>query len=142
MIVLPALGDVYYCDGKIARCNDQVLTPPAPVIDSNALLLMSEGAATPVDVAFAGKKIHLGSAAANLCYVARGSAVGAIDQANIWDYAAGAAILRVLGVPFKYASGKDVDFTALYTHHAVPEPTLICPEAHFKTLQAGLTLSA
>jgi len=135
---LPALGDVYYTDGETAHCNSLQLSRPAPVIDSNALLLMSEGASSTIQVEFEGKHIHLGSASANLCYVARGSAVGAIDQANIWDYAAGAAILRVLDVPFKYASGKDVDFAALYTDHAVPEPTLICPSQHFETLQQGL----
>lgn len=138
VISLPALGDVYYTSGETAHCNNHQLTPPTPIIDSNALLLVSEGAFSTTDITFEGKHIHLGSAAANLCYVAKGSAVGAIDQANIWDYAAGAAILRVLDVPFKYASGKDVDFTALYTNHAVPEPTLICSANHFDTLQKGL----
>lgn len=138
VIALPALGDVYYSDSQTAHCNKTQLTPPTPIIDTNALLLISEGAFSTTDITFEGKHIHLGSAAANLCYVAKGSAVGAIDQANIWDYAAGAAILRVLHVPFKYASGKDVDFTALYSNHAVSEPTLICTENHFKTLQKGL----
>lgn len=138
VIALPALQDVYYTDGQTAHCNDQQLSPPGPIIDPNALLLVSEGAFSVTDIAFDGKIIHLGSAAANLCYVAKGSAVGAIDQANIWDYAAGAAILDVLNVPFKYASGKSVDFTALYTKPAVPEPTLICPAEHFDILQKGL----
>ncbi len=137
-ISLPALGDTYFTDGKTAWCNTTMLTQPKPVIDPNALLLVSEGAFQTTDIDFEGKIIHLGSAAANLCYVAKGSAVGAIDQANLWDYAAGAAILRVLGVPFCYASGKEVDFKALYTHHAAPEPTLICPAEHFETLQKSL----
>jgi myo-inositol-1(or 4)-monophosphatase len=140
VFALPALNDVYYTDGKTAHCNSHQLTPPAPIIDANALILMSEGMSSSIDFKFEGKNIQLGSASANLCYVAKGSAVGAIDKANIWDYAAGAAILRVLDVPFKYASGKDVDFTALYTDHAVPEPTLICPAQHFETLQKGLTM--
>lgn len=140
VIALPALGDVYFTEGKTAKCNDITLSRPTPKIDPNALLLVSEGAFSTTQIAFEGKQIQLGSAAANLCYVAKGSAVGAIDQANIWDYAAGAAILRVLDVPFKYASGKDVDFTALYTDRAVPEPTLICPSEHFDVLQEGLQI--
>ena len=138
VIALPALGDVYYSNGETAHCNSTQLTPPTPIIDENALLLISEGAFSTAEISFEGKNIHLGSAADNLCYVAKGSAVGAIDHANIWDYAAGAAILRVLDVPFKYASGKDVDFTALYENPVAPEPTLICPANHFETLQKGV----
>ena len=137
-ILLPALGDIYYTDGNTAHLNATQLTPPAPIIDANALLMVSEGAFDRCDVEYKGKVISLGSAAANLCYVARGSAVGAIDQANIWDYAAGAAILGILDIPFTYLSGKKVDFTALYTQPAVPEPTLICPPQHFSTLQSGI----
>ncbi|MDP6042453.1 MAG: inositol monophosphatase family protein [Candidatus Latescibacteria bacterium] len=136
--ILPALGDIYYTDGTTAYLNKTPLTPPEPKIDPNAILLVSEGAFDRVSIQYAGKVINLGSAAANLCYVARGSAIGAVDQANIWDYAAGAAILRVLDVPFTYLSGNEVDFTALYTNHAVTEPTLICPRQHFETLQAAI----
>lgn len=138
VIALPALQDVYYTDGEKAFCNKTQLSKPNPSIDTNALLLVSEGAFSSTNIQFEGKTIQLGSAAANLCYVAKGSAVGAIDQANIWDYAAGAAILKVLDIPFRYASGKPVDFSALFTKPAVPEPTVICANQHFETLQKGL----
>jgi len=136
--VLPVLGDVYYTDGKEAYCNDIVLTSPNPSIDANAVFLISESAFGNVHVDYPGKVLQLGSAAANLCYVARGSAVAALDKAGIWDYAACAAILRVLDVPFRYLSGPEVDFTALYENYAVPEPTLICSREHFDSLQSAV----
>ena len=86
--LLPALGDLYHTDGQTAFYNGTPLTPPAPSIDPNALLLISEGAFQNATVDYPGKTLSLGSCAAHLCYVARGSAVGALDQAHIWDYAA------------------------------------------------------
>ena len=135
---LPALGDLYHTDGTTAYYNDVPLDPPAPYIDDNALFLVSEGAFESYDIDYPGKIISMGSAAGHLCYVARGSAVGALDKAGIWDYAASAAILRVLGVPFRYVSGSEVDFMALYTQHSVSEPTLVCPDSHFETLRSAL----
>ncbi len=136
--ILPALGDLYHTDGKTACCNGVALTPSAPAINANAVFLVSEGAYKHRKIDYSGKVLSLGSAAAHLCYVARGSAVGSLNQASIWDYAAGAAILRVLGVPFRYLSGAEVDFTLLYSGQSTPEPTLACPPRHFQTLQAAL----
>ena len=135
---LPALGDLYHTDGKTAYCNGIALAPPEPVIDANAILLVSEGAYKAQHIRYPGKLLSMGSAAAHLCYVARGAAVGALDQAGVWDYAASAAILRVLGVPFHYASGAEVDFPTLYDGRPAPEPTLVCPPHLFAPLQAAL----
>src|SRR5262245_296812 len=47
---------------------------------------------------FIGKTRNLGATVASFCYVARGSATGAlITRAAIWDIAAGLAILRAAG---------------------------------------------
>ena len=136
--LLPVPGDLYYTDGKAAYCNGIPLKRPSPPIDPNAVFLISEGASENFTIDYPGKILSLGSAAAHLCYVARGSAVGTLDQAAIWDYAASAAILRVLGIPFRYASGPEVDFAQLYDGRPVPEPTLICPPHHFPHLQKAL----
>ncbi len=136
---LPVLGDLFHADGQDAYCNGISLSPPDPPIDPNAVLLISEGAFFDLRVDYPGKILGFGSATAHLCYVARGSAVGTIDRASIWDYAAAAAVLRAVGVPLRYLSGRQVDFTHLYDGRTVPEPTLICADRHFGSLQAALS---
>lgn len=134
-IVLPVLGDVYYTDGASAYCNGRALSTRTPALDANAILLVSEGAFKRLRIDYPGKTLSLGSAAAHLCYVARGSAVGAFDHASIWDYAAGAAILNVLGIRLRYLSGRTVDFEELFGAIAAPEPTLASSDRHFDALQ-------
>ena len=133
--ILPVLGDLYYTDGDTAFYNGTPLTPPASVLDANALLLVSEGAFKQLRINYPGKTLSLGSAAAHLCYVARGCAVGAFDHASVWDYAAGAAILQVLGVRLRYISGRAVDFEELFRLKGAPEPTLAAPDVHFASLR-------
>ena len=135
--ILPVLGDLYHTDGHSAYLNGQILGIPEPPIDHNAVFLISEGAYKDRTVDYPGKVISLGSAAAHLCYVARGSAVGAMDKAGIWDYAAGAAILKAQGIKCRYVSGAEVDFETLYDGQAVSEPTLIAPDGLFDQLQAS-----
>jgi myo-inositol-1(or 4)-monophosphatase len=51
----------------------------------------------------------MGSAAAHLCYVARGNAMAVfLDRPAIWDIAAGAAILRAAGGVLRYLEGSEV----------------------------------
>lgn len=135
---LPVLDDLFHADGQAAYCNGVRLSTPDPPIDPNAVLLISEGAFFSLHVNYPGKILGFGSATAHLCYVAGGSAVGSLDQASIWDYAAAAAVLRAVGVPLRYLSGEQVDFTQLYDGRTVPEPTLICPERHFDSLQSAV----
>ncbi|MCE2439471.1 MAG: inositol monophosphatase [Candidatus Latescibacteria bacterium] len=135
VFILPVLGDVYHTDGATAFYNGRALAPQTPALDANALLLVSEGAFKRLRIDYPGKTLSLGSAAAHLCYVARGSAVGAFDHASIWDYAAGAAILNVLGIRLRYLSGRTVDFEELFRAGAAPEPTLAASDRHFGALQ-------
>ncbi|MEE2754936.1 MAG: inositol monophosphatase family protein [Candidatus Latescibacterota bacterium] len=135
--LLPALGDIYHTDSVNAFLNGTRLSKPDPRIDENAIFLISEGAYKIGSIDYLGKVISLGSAAAHICYVARGSAVGAMDKAGIWDYAAGSAILRAQDIRSRYLSGIEVDFTALYGGHAVAEPTLMAHDSCFETLQTA-----
>jgi myo-inositol-1(or 4)-monophosphatase len=136
--LLPVIGDTYCTDGRTAYRNGDPLPPPDPDIDENAVLLISEGAFQRVYPGYAGKVLSLGSAAAHLCYAATGSAVGAVDRASIWDYAAGAAILRAVGIRLRYVSGGPVDFRALADGRPAPEPTLACQDRHFDQLRGVL----
>ena len=109
--------------------------PPDPPIGPNAILLVNESVLVDYKIDFPGKIHSLGSTAAHICYIMRGSAVGAIGQAHIWDYAACAAMLRVLNVPFRFLSGAAVEFANLYDGRRVPEPTLVCPAGRFDTVK-------
>ncbi len=136
-VILPVVGDLYHSDGRDAFLNGVRLASPSAAIDKNAVFLISEGAYQARTVDYPGKVLSLGSAAAHLCYVAGGSAIGAMDRAAIWDYAAGAAILSTLGIPPRYASGNAIDFSVLYDGRTVAEPTLFASDLTFRSLQAA-----
>lgn len=132
---LPMLDDLYHTDGTGTFLNGTLLAPPDPPIGPNAILLVNESVLVDYKIDFPGKIHSLGSTAAHICYIMRGSAVGAIGQAHIWDYAACAAMLRILNVPFRFLSGAAVEFANLYDGRRVPEPTLVCPPGRFDTVK-------
>lgn len=134
-IYLPVVGDMFHTDGKQAFVNGTPLTTPNPNVEANSLLLASEKTAHSLNLDFPGRVLSQGSCAAHLCYVAQGSAVGAIDEAHIWDYAGAAAILRVLDIPFRYVSGDSVDFVELLDGRKVEESTVVCHPERFELLQ-------
>lgn len=134
-IYLPVVGDMYHTDGERAFVNGTPLSPPNPHVEANSLLLASEMTSHRLNLDFPGRVLSQGSCAAHLCFVGQGSAVGAIDEAHIWDYAGAAAILRVLGIPFRYVSGESVDFVDLLDGRKVEESTIACHPDHFELLQ-------
>jgi len=138
VFVQPVTGDLYATDGRAATCNGRPMGPPDPSLDGNSVLLVSEGAFQRLYPGYPGKVLSLGSAAAHLCYAAKGAAIGAVDKASIWDYAAGAAILGVVGIQLRYLSGEPVDFCALMDGEPVTQSTLACPDHRFEVLQRAL----
>ena len=73
---------------------------------------------------YPGKVRSLGSMAAYLCYVARGTAAGALlGRPAIWDLAAGLAILRRAGGDIRYlVSGDLIDIGAMLARRSPAEP--------------------
>lgn len=68
------------------------------LLDTEAWLGVPSNVHRRYDIDFPGKVRSLGSVAAYLCYVARGTATGAImGRPHLWDIAAGLAILRRAG---------------------------------------------
>jgi myo-inositol-1(or 4)-monophosphatase len=64
--------------------------------------------------------------AADCCYVARGSALGAlIGRASLWDLAAGFAILRAAGAAIIGLSGAPVDMSAFLASRRLAEPIVV-----------------
>ena len=81
----------------------------------------------------------LGSIGADMVYTARGSALGALlDQAFIWDLAAGAAILMRAGAEFRYLSGQPIDWAALAGGRRAIEPIVVAHPALIERIRASI----
>ena len=77
---------------------------------------------------FPGVTRALGSTAAHILYVARGSAIGAIvGDIQIWDIAAALAVLERAGGQYCYLSGRPVELDRLLDGRQTPEPIIVAP---------------
>jgi myo-inositol-1(or 4)-monophosphatase len=112
VVYLPLLDDCYYSPSPTtgAFWNDVPIRCPSPNgFDENSLLCVAADVHHKYRISFPGIMRALGSAAADLCYVARGSAAAALlYDLSIWDVAAGAAILRAAGGVLHYLDGGEV----------------------------------
>jgi myo-inositol-1(or 4)-monophosphatase len=114
---LPLLDEWYYTAGPDAGAfwNDQPIHCPAvDSWDENSLLCIPGDVHHRYAIDFPGTMRAMGSAAAHLCYVARGNALAVfLDRPALWDVAAGAAILRTAGGTLHYLAGGPVPFDHL-----------------------------
>lgn len=122
---MPALDEIYHVDAEgDAFWNDSRLPQlAAQPWDANALLCVPSDAHRAYDIAFEGVTRAMGSTAANMIYVARGSALGAlIGRVHVWDIAAAQAILERVGGALAYLSGRPVETEELLDGRRAPEP--------------------
>ncbi|PDW00352.1 hypothetical protein A9Q02_10160 [Candidatus Chloroploca asiatica] len=130
VILLPILGDCYWADatGPAFRNELPITVSQVTSIDPNDWMSVSSYVHHQFRLCFPGKTRVLSSVAADCCYVARGSSVGAlIGRANLWDLAAGFAILRAAGAVVTGLSGAPVDVPALLVQQRLPEPIVMAP---------------
>lgn len=128
VIYLPLLDDCYWADaeGAAYRNNDVIEVRQSTTIDSNDWLSVSSYAHRQFKIDFPGKTRSLSSIAADFCYVARGSALGAlVSRASLWDIAAGLAILHAAGGVARSLSGVPVEAAALLDGSKLPEPIVL-----------------
>lgn len=141
VIYMPLLDDCYWCDaGGPAFRNDEpihVLNPPA--VDSSDWLAIPSYAHRSFTIDFIGKTRSLSSVASECCYVARGSALGAlIGRASLWDFAAGLAILSAAGGAARTLSGGAPVIAPLLDGRKLPEPMVIGHPDQLDALRAGI----
>jgi myo-inositol-1(or 4)-monophosphatase len=109
---LPLLGDWYYSANPASGAfwNDRRIHCPVPgAWDEDSLLCIPADVHLRYFITFPGAIRAMGSAAAHLCYVARGNAMAVfLDRPAIWDLAAGAAILQAAGGTLAYLDGTEV----------------------------------
>jgi myo-inositol-1(or 4)-monophosphatase len=138
VIYLPMLDDCYWTDGNDAAYrNDSIIhVNDTTVIDNNDWISVSSNAHRNFRISFPGKTRSLGSVAADFCYVARGSSLGAlIGRASLWDIAAGLSILRAAGGVAVTLSGKPVDTKPLLGGLTHSEAILVSTPVLIEQLQ-------
>jgi myo-inositol-1(or 4)-monophosphatase len=142
MIYFPLLDDCYWAgpDGS-AMLNDQPIhvLPPRPS-DSQDWIATPSNAHRRFTIDFDGKTRGLGSTVGPFCYVARGSAVGAlISRAAIWDIAAGLAILNAAGGGAVGLSGAPINTRAMLDGRLLDEPVILAAPHQIPVLRAGIS---
>jgi myo-inositol-1(or 4)-monophosphatase len=91
-------------------------------------------------ISFPGKARSFGSSVADLCFVARGSALGALlTRCAIWDLAAGLAILGAAGGAYTGLSGAPPDLPGMTrSGDVLREPLVVSSPAHLEPLRASI----
>ncbi len=111
----PLLDELYLSHGHDALFNGQPIhADDSNHIDDESFLCVTSAAHRKYRIDFLGKTRALGSTAANMCYVARGTAVAALlGQPSLWDIAGALPILRAAGGDLRYLTGHPLDLVAL-----------------------------
>lgn len=138
VIYLPLLKDVYYAGPEGgAFFNDQQISVTTPEQwESETWLAVPSDTHRHFDLDFVGKTRTLGSTAAAMCYVARGSAVAALlTQVAIWDIAAGLAIISAAGGACTTLDGAPLDINPMLDGRAHYEPLLVAHPSQVARLQ-------
>jgi myo-inositol-1(or 4)-monophosphatase len=123
---VPLLDELYLSHGHDALFNGQSMRiDDSTHIDDESFLSVTSVAHRKYRIDFIGKTRALGSTAANICYVARGTAVAALlGRPSLWDVAGVLPILRVAGGDLRYLSGHTLDLAALADGRRCPDPVL------------------
>jgi myo-inositol-1(or 4)-monophosphatase len=125
---MPLLDEYYFSDGRRALFNGQSIHVDASAhIDEESFLVVTSEAHRSYRIDFEGKTRTFGSAAAHICYVARGTAVAALlGQLSLWDMAGALPILKAAGGNLAYLSAADqtLDLAGLADGSKTSEPLL------------------
>jgi myo-inositol-1(or 4)-monophosphatase len=140
---MPIPDELYWSvPGQGAFCNGTPLhVAGARAWDGEDWLAIPSNSHRRFSIDFPGKTRSLGSSVANLCYVARGSALGVLlTRCAIWDLVAGLAILFAAGGAYTGLSGQAPDLAAMVATGAIlPEPVVAAGPAHLEMLRTGIT---
>ena len=139
---LPLLDEWYYSPSPSegAFWNDQPIHCPVPQgWNEDSLLCVPADVHLEYGISFPGIVRALGSAAAHLCYVARGNAMAVfLHKPGIWDIAAGAAILEAAGGSLRYLDGAEVVSRGLLDAGTTLEPLLAAHPSIIDQLRAHI----
>ena len=127
-VYLPVMDEMYWAvAGCPAYVNDRVIQvcDPCEMVRGTCIVAPSitfRGMETTYD----GRAFAFGSAAAHICYAARGKIHGGVlMKVKLWDIAASAVILESAGGELTYLSGDRVDLATMLDGSRVREPFCI-----------------
>jgi myo-inositol-1(or 4)-monophosphatase len=132
VIYLPLMDECYWADATGPAYWDAapIQVSDARSFDTGDWIAGPSRAHRNYRISFPGKLRALGSMAAYFCYVARGSALGALlGRPHLWDIAAGMAILRAAGGLTVTLNGQALDASTLLTGQICPEPVVLATPA-------------
>jgi fructose-1,6-bisphosphatase/inositol monophosphatase family enzyme len=130
VVYLPTTGDIFAVDltgpptfnGKAIQ-----VSPPAP-FDNNSGMLSAGDMHKDWIIDFPGKVRALGSLAAHMCYVAKGSSVASINSyASLWDIAAALPILQRAGGTTVLLDGSPLPIAEIMDGSKLPQPIVSAP---------------
>ncbi len=123
---MPVLDELYLSRGNDALFDGRSISADnSGHVDDESLLCVTSAMHRKYRIDFVGKTRALGSTAANLCYVARGTAVAALlGRPSLWDIAGVLPILRSAGGDVCCLSGDRIDLAALADGRKCPDPVL------------------
>lgn len=141
VVYLPATRDCFSADLDGPAMLDGVpiqVMPPGPLhIDS--MLFGAADAHRLWQIDFPGKVRGLGSCAANMCFVARGSGVGAVNTGTaLWDVAAALPILERAGGAAVLLDGSPLPLARMLDGARPAAPVLAAPIHYLDDLRARL----
>lgn len=141
VIHLPLMDDDYWvAPGGPAYLNSNPLSVRGGhPIESEDWMAVPSNIHRRFSIDFIGKVRSLGSTALGFCYVARGSAAGAlIAYSSLWDIAAGMAILDAAGGAMVGLSGQRLDPATLLDGTQMIEPQIVAPATLADSLRQGV----
>ncbi|MBI1387283.1 MAG: inositol monophosphatase [bacterium] len=116
LVYLPAIDQLYWAvQGSPAYLGDQIIhVAESHPLKKGATIVAPGATFRRFDSTFQGRALAFGSAAAHLCFVARGKVQGAImEPINLYDIAGGAVIVQSAGGELRYFGGDPVDLWSL-----------------------------
>lgn len=124
-VLFPAVGDLFWTDGGgTAYVNEIPIRVGEPKnLGMGGTLIISSKILKNYEITFPGRTLAFGSAAASICYTAKGKVQGGLQEAiRLYDLAGSAAVLKAAGGVMRYASGREVDLWELTDGRKTPEP--------------------
>ncbi len=141
VVYLPVIGDCFVAglDGP-ATCNDEpIAVAPPGSLDSESMIMASSDTHLVWETDFVGKIRGLGSCAAHGCYVARGSAMGAVNTYTaLWDIAGVYPILQRAGGTITLFDGSPLPLSAMLDGSKAPQPILMASPANAAIIRQQL----
>lgn len=140
---MPALDEWYEADldGPALFNSRPTEVLRTDLLDSESWICAPSNAHRRYDITYPGKVRSLGSMAAYVCYVARGTAAGAlVGRPKLWDVAAGLAVLDRAGGAALLLSGAPLDLQPMLQGQSAPEPVIVGSPAALDMLRAHIQI--